>query len=436
MSLREALDRTFLLMRDEIRADVSDDVLLGALTDTRIALVANAENITSHAAQSAFVTAAILMARSGHQVFLLAPDAPLLGAQPPLRPGRLISRLVEIGKDFLPGIEFVAGMPDGQVDIAVGFGDTQIEIPARRKFWLNATRWMAEISGGENTRKWIEPRWPFGAAAAGCLAAGEAFKAAMQSLLPFCRNADRTAALFRDTNELKFELAPADTPICADLGEFDCISGGAITNGALYTLARIPSVKARGRLFEPDNSALSNMNRYPLLLRSRLDGAKARDLAEVLGDTLRFVPFVERYDESTFAAIDSPAPRVIVGVDDIPTRWAVQRAKPRWLAIGATTHWSAMASFHEAGIGCAQCLHPEDDPNDAPIPTTACVSFWAGLLVAVLLARDVAGGPADGAHQQIYLTVFRPERPFRSPVPIRENCPSCSMTNKAISYAV
>ncbi|MFM9701341.1 hypothetical protein, partial [Streptomyces europaeiscabiei] len=65
MSLREALDRTLLLMRDEVRADVPDTVLMEALTGTRIALIGDQTNLASHAAQTAFVTAAILMARSG-----------------------------------------------------------------------------------------------------------------------------------------------------------------------------------------------------------------------------------------------------------------------------------------------------------------------------------------------------------------------------------
>jgi hypothetical protein len=41
-------------------------VLLGALIGTRAALVADRANIASHSAQTAFVTAASLMARSGH----------------------------------------------------------------------------------------------------------------------------------------------------------------------------------------------------------------------------------------------------------------------------------------------------------------------------------------------------------------------------------
>jgi hypothetical protein len=70
MTLRQALDRTLLLMRDEIVESAGDDTLLAALTGTRVALIADAANIASHSAQTAFVTAALLMARSGHQALM------------------------------------------------------------------------------------------------------------------------------------------------------------------------------------------------------------------------------------------------------------------------------------------------------------------------------------------------------------------------------
>ena len=80
--LSEALNRTLLLMRDEVVGTVDDATLISALTSTSIVLVGDARNLSSHAAQSAFITAALLMARSGHRVHLATPDVPLLGAQP------------------------------------------------------------------------------------------------------------------------------------------------------------------------------------------------------------------------------------------------------------------------------------------------------------------------------------------------------------------
>jgi molybdopterin/thiamine biosynthesis adenylyltransferase len=211
------------------------------------------------------------------------------------------------------------------------------------------------------------------------------------------------------------------------------VSAGAIVNAALYALARIPGVSGRGRIIDPDVSDFGNLNRYMFLLRSQIGGLKAQDLTASLRNGLRFEPIAQRYEPVLLKTIAPLAPAVIVGVDDIPTRWVVQREKPEWLVVGATTHWSAMASFHAKGLGCAQCLHPEDDPGDAPIPTTACTSFWAGLLAASYLVRHAAGQTIPAEEQQIFLTSFRPEAPFRAAVPIRKKCPTCQVTPAGLS---
>lgn len=423
--LAESLSRTLLLMRDEVGPEIDDSVLLDALTSTRVALIADAANIASHAAQTAFVTAAMLMARSGHQVFLMAPDVPMAAAQPLLQPGAMIDQLARVGKDMLPGVEFIAGEPEGEVDLAIGLGDTPFNVCARRRIRINAEAWAGIIMREDQPRPWDAAQWPLGALAAAGLGAGEAFKIAMYKLLPHALSPENTAACFANTDEVRFELAPPDTPFCRELGEIDCVSGGAITNAVLYCLVRIPAVTAQGRIIEPDTADLTNLNRYMLLLWSGRGTPKAHDLVQMLGCGLRFQPLSQRYEPTLLDKITPLAPTVVVGVDHIPTRWAVQEAMPELVVIGATTHWSAMASFHSQGLGCARCLHNEDDPGNGPIPTTACVSFWAGLLVATYLARHAAGQALPSSDQQIYLTPFRPEHPYRAPVPIRSDCPTC-----------
>jgi hypothetical protein len=424
--LAESLSRTLLLMRDEFEASIEDAVLLSALTSTRVALVTDEANISSHSAQTAFITAAILMARSGHQVFLVAPNVRIIGPQPPLLPGRLIEQLLTAGRDLLPGIEFTAEEPDAEVDLLIGLGSTPLKLPAARRIRLNAEPWAGIIMPQDQPRPWGAALWPFGALAAGGLGAGEAFKIAMQKLLAHALNKDNTGRVFANTDQFRFELAPPDTLFCQELGAIDCVSGGAITNAVLYCLSRIPAVRASGRIIEPETADWSNLNRYMMLLRSAAEGQKAHHLAAMLGPGLQFEPVPYRFEPARLPSIAPLAPTVIVGVDHIPTRWAVQAAMPEWLVVGATTHWSAMASFHSAGLGCARCLHNRDDQEGRPIiPTTACVSFWAGLLASAYLVRRAAGEPISPNEQQIYLTPFRPETAFTAGVPVREDCPTC-----------
>jgi len=433
--LAESLSRTLLLMRDEFGSEIDDSVLLRALTSTRVALIADSANIASHAAQTAFVTAAMLMARSGHQVFLMAPDVTMLAPQPPLQPGTMMDRLARVGKDMLPGVQFIAGEPEGEVDLAIGLGDTpfNIHIHSRRRIRLNADAWAGIIMQEDQLCPWHADLWPFGALVAAGLGAGEAFKIAMHKLLPQAVGPENTAARFTNADEVRFELAPPDTLFCRDLGEIDFVSGGAITNAVVYCLARVPAVTAQGRIIEPDTADLTNLNRYALLLRSCRGMLKAHDLVKMLGGGLRFQPLCQRYESALLDRIAPLAPTVVVGVDHIPTRWVVQQAMPEWLVIGATTHWSAMASFHSEGLGCARCLHNEDDPGDGPMPTMACVSFWAGLLTTGYLARHAVGQPIPANEQQVYLTPCRPESAFRSAVAVRQGCSNCQPPSGVVS---
>src|SRR5208337_5430840 len=109
-------------MRDEMSSKVADRDLLDALTGSEIALVADAATLQSHSCQTAFVTAALLTARSGHTVYLVAPDVPLVGKQPPLSKDSLMSALIDVGRDLIPGIEFRTGPPTHAIDAAVLFG--------------------------------------------------------------------------------------------------------------------------------------------------------------------------------------------------------------------------------------------------------------------------------------------------------------------------
>lgn len=427
MTLRKALDRTFRLMVDELDAGVPGDTLLAALTGTDVALVADAVNLASHSAQTAYVTAALLMARSGHRVYLAAPDIPLVGAQPPLAPGGMISSLIATGKDLLPGVGFSDARAAGEVDLVITLGDSKARVAGRRTIALNAGDWDGALVPSGIATKWRGGDWPLGGMAAAAMAATEAFKVAMYKLLGHARNRALMEELFAPANDVAFALAPEGTPLTRALGAFDCVSGGAITHTILYALSRLPDVQGHARVIEHDFADLTNLNRYALLLHSHLGAAKGKDLEEMCASTgLIIEPIATRYEQSSADAI-ALREFVMVGVDDIPSRWLVQRAKPTWLGIGATTHWSAMASFHVSELGgCAQCLHPVDDPTNAPIPTVAFVSFWAGLLTATYFLRERAGELRTAElDRQVYITPLRPENPVWAIVPERAGCPTC-----------
>lgn len=426
--IRDALDRTLRLMRDEPVGEVADEVLLNALNTTLAVLVIDGATLRSHSGQVAFATTAQLAARSGARVFLVAPETELDGALPPLRGGRLVAGLLELGGDLLPGCAIESGAPR-HADIAILFGGAVWDGTADVTFRATATSWGARLTSSGPLPAWDAADWPFGGLAVAALAAPEIFKASMRKLAAVAQNPALHAELFATAEggsygycDPRLERKPGAAPL--ELGSFDMISAGAIGQSALYCLAQLPNIRGDARLIEPEASDKTNLNRYMLLRRSRLGMPKALDLASQELGGLTACAILERF------TVDSAHPflplrdRVLVGVDRIPTRWAAQSTWPKWLGIGATSHYCALVSHHANDLPCAGCLHPRDDDGAAVIPTAAFVSFWSGLLLAARLVRDAGGDPLRPDAQQEYVTALRPELGvWRSPVAPHPNCP-------------
>lgn len=429
MNILDALNRTFLLMRSDLNADVSDGKLLDALRSTRVLLAADHATLATHSGQCAFIAAATTMARSAHSVWLVASDTPLRGAQPPLEGERVLEALYDVGRDLLPDWQFEQGEPLA-VDIAILFGSPKLPIDAGVVLHVGATDWACTVSD-QPVGEWRGGEWPLGSLAAAAVAAGEAFKTAMRKL----RDEATSPTLFDDLHaplqKVEIALAPADSPMIADLGRFDLVSAGAIGNAALHVLLRVPGVSGTCRVIDHDKSALTNLNRNALLRRSRLDNPKVEDIASyAIG--LKIEPLPHRFKGEGEPAIDLGGV-VLVGVDHIPSRWAVQRENPAWLGIGGTEGYSVQLSWHEEGLACARCVHPTDIERDGEIPTAAFVSYWAGLLVAAAFLQQRSGIHRTPNEQAAFLSALRPESwAFAySGVNKLNDCPDCGAAKRA-----
>jgi hypothetical protein len=212
--------------------------------------------------------------------------------------------------------------------------------------------------------------------------------------------------------------------------ELDIISAGAIAQAALFVLLRMP-IQFSGRIFDNDVADLSNLNRQLLLRRSDLRKLKVAIVSDLSGPSNPCVPVPERFTLETAARHLPLAPHVIVGVDDIPSRWFTQRTVSGWLGIGATSHFEASSSSHDVRQARGGCLHPRDDGADGTlVPTVSFVSFWAGLALAVRFLRHVSGSPYEPRKQHLWLSTLRMDennaRLWR-PVAARPDCPvGCS----------
>lgn len=411
----QALDRTLMLMRDHVGDAASDARLLAELSRCRLLLVADRVNATSRQGQVALVSAALLCARTGAEVWILSDDVPLVGLHPPLASTRLTEGLTGIGADLVPGsaIGIWNHASSTRPDLCVLLGDTPADrVPnAELTVRISGDDWSGGLlPASERGTSWAAARAPLGAMAAAALVAGEAYKLVMRRL----RDAARVPigvfdSTFAPSPQATVRLAPIGTPCPTALGELDFISGGAITHATLYALSRIDLVNASARVIEAQTYDLANLNRYALLRRSNVTHGKARHLADLHLGGIRVEPITEDYDESLQLKLGNLAESVLVGVDRIPSRWLAQAHARGWLGVAGTEHYETLVSFHTTSTACAACLHHSDGGLDPRAPTVAFVSFWAGLWLAALYLRHRGGEPPPISEQAVRTVMLRPD---------------------------
>ena len=423
MTTLHELDRTIRLVREFVPDDISDEKVIRSFQSFRILCVADAANLSTHAGQTALTTFISLAARMGVQVDLDIPEVNIIGRQPLLRGSWLKQALIDLGEDLILG-SWIRGRAISPPNLVFIFGDTpylSVRVPAWR---LSGSVWAGRISEASAIgNRWTEC-WPIGAMTAAALASGEVFKAVVLSMVP--GDQFQQPPILEPTQRAMWDFG-SDCPTASDLdcGFIDLVSAGAINQAVMYVLMRIPRLRFSSRVFDDDIVDLTTINRGALTRRS--DVYRGRSKAGIVAQYARSQAIPERLDRRSVQRYLPLAPSVFVGVDEIPSRWEIQRWTRGWLGVGGTSHFGTMTSSHSAGEPCAGCLHPIDDPgNDQPLPTVSFVSFWAGLSLAVRFLRYKLGKPYDAAKQYLWLVPLQTDDPnvgWWSLVAPRKDCP-------------
>lgn len=434
MSIYQSLSRTLLLARDQALMGFNtptDEQLIEAFERTSVLLVADEANLSAPAGQHALVALFNAVARLGVSLRMAIPEVSVLGFQPPIRGQQLRAGLLELGSDLIPECEARLGDPREPVNLAFILGDAPWQGKADLAIRLTGDNWSGTTVPASAPAKRWKGSFPIGALIAAGIAAPEVFKLALRVLgrkLPYPMGDD----FLTPVEGAHIRVAPPDTSTGPYvLGSLDCVSGGAIIHAALFTLLRLPDTTAAIRVIEPERIDLTNMNRYSLGRRSECGMQKIAALRTWCREGFHIDGFAEAFSTKTRDLILPFAPSVLVGVDDIQARWAVQREWPAWLGVGATSHFLTVTSSHTPGQPCAGCLHPYDDPDISLIPTVSFVSYWAGLLLAIRLLRNHLGQRQDGTEQRIDSSPLRLDQPrayWKIPVALRQDCPvSCHL---------
>lgn len=393
LTTRLALIRTLQLTRLARLPDASDDDVLAALASVGVCIVADESNLAAPAAQGAVATLTGLVLACGINVRLAMPPAELRGHQPPLVGSDLRAALVGLGADSVPGVSVEVTERPRRDDLVFVIGDSPWSGPNDFAWRLTASPWSGQLLPASESASRILGEFPIGALSAAAAAAAEPYRAALRLVAARTGREPLRPSYLLPVVRASIDLAPAGTPLpVPNIGSIDLVSGGAIISNALHALFRLPDIRARFRVWDPQALDGSNLNRYLLMRRSMRGMPKAEALKRWAPAGVTVDAIARQVDEVVLRELGELAPHVLVGVDNLEARWLVQSFWPRWLAVAGTAQFMVVASEHEPGMPCARCLHgwTENVPGD--IPTISFVSYWAGLLLASRLLRHLASG--------------------------------------------
>jgi len=378
------LDRTLLLLQLDAFPGLDLAAAARTIMTTRVKITADESSLSSNGGQTALTATFLALSQMGLRITLDVPDVPVFRSQPPLCGGGGIhTALTRHAADLIQPC-----VSDGAHDMVIALGAADAGADSYR---LHGSDWGARIELDGGPKPWTAES-PIGGALAGVLAGSAALPIIVRRL-----EVDQRLAApdqFRAVRPVvAIELPSLDVSKPLDVGDVDVISGGAITNAALFALLRC-DLDGRFRVFDNDRCEITNLNRYVLMRRSDIGALKVQNLERLTTDRFLIKGVPQRYDTRSQLEL---GPCVLVGADNIQTRHVVQSTNPNWLHVGGTTHFEVISTSHSGSEPCAGCLHPRTAVADpGVIPTISFVSLLAGTLQAYALLAHVTGKACPG----------------------------------------
>ncbi|TXM95589.1 E2 ligase fold family C protein [Methylobacterium sp. WL116] len=301
--------------------------------------------------------------------------------------------LMQLALSINPDIDL--SRHSGEVTECVVVGRSRPRIEATMVF-AGSNGWTATLSrsGPQGSGP---SRNPFGAGAAACIAAANVFRMVFADRLPGGDpDMEVTLSLLDYGNGPHGREFDPDT---VDLGEAHLVGLGAIGNGAVWALSRMPGLAGSLHLVDHEAVDLSNLQRYVIADQATVDVAKVTAAERLLADTrLTIFPHRKRWGDYAGERGDWSFERVAVGLDTAEDRIAVQASLPRWIVNAWTRDIDLGVSRHRFGSdkACLACLYLPDGQVKAEDQK---VAEEIGLPDAVLEVRGLlaTNGPVNTA---------------------------------------
>lgn len=270
---------------------------------------------------------------------------------------------VSLARSINPKIDIERSLEGADICLAVG---DSVVTGAARIVYIGSDGWVTRVStsGPRGTGATDNP---FGAAAAACFGAANGFRAVFSPQLP-------NGGLDEDFSVSLLDYDPASPePYNPELGSVNLgesyLAGlGAIGNGMVWALSRVPGLRGELHLVDHEEVDLTSLQRYVLTKMVDVGTSKVALTQGLLrSKDLKVHAHPERWGAYLAARDDWNLEQVAVAVDSAEDRRAVQAALPRWTVNAWTQPGDLGISRHGFldDHACLMCLYlPEGEQKN------------------------------------------------------------------------
>jgi proteasome lid subunit RPN8/RPN11 len=382
-------DRTKLLIR---HLNFPAQSILSKLKERRIAIVVDEELLFTHRGQHMLTASVNLLARCCINIdVFLSEDrvTPIIDA--PFLHDNLADDLTKLVLGINPDLSFrINPKFHAKYDVALIIGKSTFA-KAEYNIFIDALGWLSYVGGRESEHFSGDSENPIGPLISASRGSAEVFKALLNKVTGR-RYKPCSPTIFSALN-YKINQPTWDNPPLprVSLNDVLLVGAGAIGNCVAYCLTSLPSASGNLTVIDPERVETTNLNRYVLATITNLRAYKANLIKKRLK---------EKFDVKSFLRVYQKYPHrrehdlVVVGVDNVKTRWDVQLDFPRVILNGGMYADSFTISRHDDFLNkpCLGCLYSSYvEMRHAKYPAASFVSMFAGaLLVGEILKEYVS----------------------------------------------
>jgi len=379
-------DRTKLLIR-HLRFPARG--VLSRLKERRIAVVVDEKLLFTRRGQHMLSASVNLLTRCCINIDVFLPEdrvTPLIDA--PFLRDDLVSDLIKLALRINPDSSLrVNPASRAKYDVALIIGEGAFT-KADYNVFIDALGWLSYV-GAEKPRYFSgDSENPIGPLVSASRGSAEVFKALLNKIVGR-RHKPCSPTIFSalnyEINQLSWDNLPLPKIFLDDVL---LVGAGAIGNCVAYCLASLPNVSGNLTVIDPERVETTNLNRYVLATMTDLRAYKTNIIRKRLRGKFNVKSFSGTYQEYPHRRKHD---LVVVCVDDVKTRWAVQLDFPRLILSGGMYADSFTISRHDDFLNkpCLGCLYPSYvEMRHARYPAVSFVSMFAGVLLAGEILKE------------------------------------------------